>query len=63
MTDLEKAKIDFSDASINLEIAQGKYNEAKARLVRELNKPPALVPKELGKENKDGVLRESCKAV
>jgi len=39
MTDLEQAKIAFSDASINLEIAQGKYNEAKKNLIAELNKP------------------------
>ena len=39
MTDKEKAKIAFSDASINLEIAQAKYNEAKKNLITELNKP------------------------
>lgn len=39
MTPLEQAKIAFSDASINLEIAQGRYNEAKTKLVQELNKP------------------------
>jgi hypothetical protein len=39
MTDLEKAKIAFSDASIGLEIAQARYNEAKQKLIAELNKP------------------------
>ena len=38
MTDLDKAKIAFANESINLEIAQGKYNEAKQRLVQELHK-------------------------
>ena len=42
MTELEKCKIDFSDASINLEIAQGRYNEAKAKLVNEMRKPPVI---------------------
>ena len=43
MTDLEKAKIEFSDASINLEIAQGRYNEAKAKLIQEMRRPPLPV--------------------
>ena len=43
LTELEKAKIAYSDASINLEIAQGKYNEAKAKLIQELQKPPKTV--------------------
>lgn len=37
MTELEQAKIAFSDATIALEIAQGKFNEAKQRLIQELN--------------------------
>lgn len=37
MTTLEQAKIAFSDATIALEIAQGKFNEAKQRLIQELN--------------------------
>lgn len=41
MTELEKAKLAFADASIRLEISQGQYNEAKQRLVQEMNKPPA----------------------
>jgi hypothetical protein len=45
MTSLEQAKINFSDASINLEIAQGRYNEAKQKLIVELNKP-VETPKE-----------------
>ena len=39
MTDLEKVKIAFSDASIALEIATNRYNEAKKILITELNKP------------------------
>lgn len=42
MTPLELAKIAFSDASINLEISQARYNEAKQKLVIELNKPVEL---------------------
>jgi outer membrane protein TolC len=46
MTDLEKAKVAFADASIRLEIAQGQYNEAKGKLVAEMNKPqPKEEPK------------------
>jgi hypothetical protein len=39
MTDLENAKILFAEVSINLELAQGRYNEAKQKLIVELNKP------------------------
>jgi len=38
MTDLEKYKIAFADASIALEIAQGRYNETKMKLANELQK-------------------------
>ena len=41
MTDLEKAKIGFSDASVELELAQSKYSKAKQTLVQELNKAKA----------------------
>jgi len=40
VSDLDRAKIAFSDAVIGLEIAQGKFNEKKANLVRLLNTPP-----------------------
>jgi outer membrane protein TolC len=46
VTDLEQAKVAFADASIQLEIAQGKYNEAKQKLVIELNKPAEVKPTE-----------------
>jgi hypothetical protein len=49
-TDLELAKISFSDASINLEIAQGKYNEAKQKLIAELHKPIPQPQPDLGKQ-------------
>jgi len=49
MTDLEKAKIAFSDACISLEIAQGRYNEAKNNLVKELQKPQPAPQPDLGK--------------
>ena len=40
MTDLEKAKIAFADATVALEITQARYNEAKIKLAQELQKPP-----------------------
>jgi hypothetical protein len=48
MTPLEQAKVNFSDASISLEIAQARYNEAKQALIREMQKPPVV------EENKKG---------
>ena len=51
LTELEKAKIAFSDASINLEIAQGRYNEAKAKLIQELQKPPVIMKQKLEDPN------------
>jgi outer membrane protein TolC len=33
MTDLEQAKVTFADAALRLEIAQGKYKEAKQNLL------------------------------
>lgn len=41
MTSLEQAKIAFSDAAINLELAQSQFNKAKATLISELQKPKA----------------------
>ena len=58
MTDLEQKKIIFADASIALEIAQGRYNEAKQALVMELQKPRAQVTPTLPPEAK---LREGEK--
>jgi hypothetical protein len=46
LTELEKAKIAYSDANINLEIAQGRYNEAKTKLIQELQKPSVVEVKQ-----------------
>jgi len=45
LTELEMAKLAFSDASINLEIAQGQFNQAKQRLVQFLRRPPMPMPR------------------
>jgi len=48
MTPLEQAKIRYSDACVNLEIAQNQHVEAKRNLVQLLNKEQSC-PTETGK--------------
>lgn len=38
MTELEKAKIAYSDATINLEVAQNVHRDARAKVVDAINK-------------------------
>ena len=53
MTKLEELKILYAEASINLEIAQGKYNEVKQKLVAELHKPTPQPQPDLGEKEKE----------
>ena len=52
MTDLEKFHIAHSQATIALEVAQIRYNEAKKALVEELQKPVIQPQPEPQKEEK-----------
>ena len=47
MTDLEKAKVAYAEADIQREIAVAKYNEAKQKLIIELNKNELKQPPEV----------------
>ena len=44
MTEIENAKVTFADATINLEVAQLRFNDAKQELVKAINKPKQTPP-------------------
>ena len=53
MSELDKLKIAFANASIQLEIAQGQYNQIKAQLVQALNAQVAARTQEEEQANAD----------